>query len=181
MHRSNVPARPSRTRAGAPWLLVAALLGATALPAQQPATGAVTGRVTGEDGGAIQGATISVTGTLLGATTRPDGSYRLTLRPGRYELRARLIGYSVARDSVTVTAGGAATADFRLQRAASTLEAVAVVGTRAAQARTVIESPVPVDVLSAAEIRSTGRVETAQILQQLAPSVNFPRATISDG
>ena len=39
----------------------------------------------------------------------------------------------------------------------------------------------PVDVLSAAEIRSTGRTETAQILQQLAPSVNFPRATISDG
>ncbi|MDF1502562.1 TonB-dependent receptor [Roseisolibacter sp. H3M3-2] len=171
------PSRP------VPWLLVATLLGAplaAPLVAQQP-TGTVAGRVTGEDGGGIQGATISVTGTPLGAVTRGDGSYRLSLRPGRYELRARLIGYGLARDSVTVTAGGAATVNFRLERAASTLEAVAVVGTRAAEARTVIESPVPVDVLSAAEIRSTGRVETAQILQQLAPSVNFPRATISDG
>ncbi|GLC26407.1 TonB-dependent receptor [Roseisolibacter agri] len=180
MLRSQVSAAPLRTRADAPWLVVAALLGATALPAQQPATGAVSGRVTGEDGGGIQAATISVSGTLLGATTRSDGTYRLALRPGRYELRARLIGYAVARDSVTVTAGGNATVNFRLERAASTLEAVAVTGSRT-EARTVIESPVPVDVLSAAEIRSTGRVETAQILQQLAPSVNFPRATISDG
>ncbi len=176
MHRSAVSVVPHRSV----WLAVAVLLGAVGLPAQQPATGAVSGRVTGDDGNAIAGATVGVTGTPFGAITRGDGTYRLTLRPGRYELRARLIGYGVARDSVTVTAGGAATVNFRLSRAASTLEAVAVVGSRA-EARTVIESPVPVDVLTAAEIRSTGRTETAQILQQLAPSVNFPRATISDG
>ena len=53
-------------------------------------------------------------------------------------------------------------------------------GTRAAE-RTSTDAPVPVDVLSAAEIRQTGRTETAQIIQALAPSFNFPRATISDG
>jgi iron complex outermembrane receptor protein len=149
--------------------------------AQQPALGTVTGRVTAaDDGSPIVGATIAVTGTQYGALTRNDGSYRLQLRPGTYELRARLIGYSSPRDTVVVTAGGTASANFRMSHAASVLEAVAVVGSRTA-ARTVIESPVPVDVLSAAEIKSTGRTETAQILQQLAPSVNFPRATISDG
>ena len=149
--------------------------------AQGPTVGTVTGRVTSaDDGGGVVGATVAVTGTPYGALTRSDGTYRLQLRPGTYELRARLIGYSSPRDTVVVTAGGTATADFRMSRAASTLEAVAVVGSRA-EARTVIESPVPIDVLSAAEIRSTGRTETAQILQQLAPSINFPRATISDG
>jgi iron complex outermembrane receptor protein len=40
---------------------------------------------------------------------------------------------------------------------------------------------VPVDVLTPAEIRATGQVETSQIIQLLAPSFNFPRPTIADG
>jgi iron complex outermembrane receptor protein len=176
------PHRPSSLRRLATRLLTATSLSlATSIGAQQPALGTITGRVTSaDDGSAITGATIAVTGTQYGAITRGDGTYRLQLRPGTYELRARLIGYTSPRDTVVVTAGGTLTRDFRLSHAASTLEAVAIIGSRA-EARTVIESPVPVDVLSAADIKSTGRTETAQILQQLAPSVNFPRATISDG
>ncbi len=160
--------------------LAAALLAPAPALAQSPATGTVAGRVTGDGGEPLAGVGVSVAGTTNGALTRADGAYRITLRPGRYELRARLIGYGLARDTVVVAAGQTVTRDFRLARAASSLAAVAVVGSRS-QPRTAVESPVPVDVLSAAEIRSTGRVETAQILQQLAPSVNFPRATISDG
>jgi iron complex outermembrane receptor protein len=175
-----LPARLART---ALWSLAAAAVprAAAAQPPQPAATtGTVTGRVTGESGEPLVGVGVSAAGTTAGALTRADGSYRITLRPGRYELRARLIGFGLARDTVAVAAGATVTRNFRLARAASALETVAVVGTRS-QPRTAIESPVPVDVLSTAEIRSTGRVETAQILQQLAPSVNFPRATISDG
>jgi iron complex outermembrane receptor protein len=176
---------PTRVTRAALWSLAAGAVAAGALAtrpagAQSPTTGVVTGRITGEDGDPLVGVGVSATGTTSGALTRADGSYRITLRPGRYELRARLIGYALARDTVVVAAGQTVSRNFRLTRSASSLEAVAVVGTRS-QPRTSVESPVPVDVLSAAEIRSTGRVETAQILQQLAPSVNFPRATISDG
>lgn len=176
------PSFPCAARAAAWSLAVAAVHAAatSAAGAQQATTGTVAGRVTGENGEPLAGVGISVTGTTNGTLTRGDGAYRVTLRPGRYELRARLIGYGLARDTVTVAAGAAVTRNFRLTRTASTLEAVAVVGSRT-QPRTAVESPVPVDVLGAAEIRSTGRTETAQILQQLAPSVNFPRATISDG
>jgi iron complex outermembrane receptor protein len=149
--------------------------------AQQATTGAVSGRVTtGDAGEPIPGATVAVTGTTLGAITRADGSFRITLRPGTYELRARLVGFASARDTIVVTAGGTTTRNFRLSRAASTLDAVAVVGSRT-QPRTLIESPAPVDVLAGAEIRSTGRTETNQIIQQLAPSFNFPRPSIADG
>ena len=173
--------RPTRRRVVALLALAVALLAPAHVARAQTATGTVTGRVLSQDdGGPIGGATIAVSGLQAGALTRNDGTYRLTLRPGRYELRARLIGYAVVRDSVTVVAGETVTRDFRLTRAASVLEAVAVVGSRS-EVRTVVESPVPIDVLGGAEIRSTGRTETAQILQQLAPSVNFPRATISDG
>ncbi|MBA3445741.1 MAG: TonB-dependent receptor [Gemmatimonadales bacterium] len=128
----------------------------------------------------ISGARIFVPGTVMSATTRLDGTYRLSLAPGTHEVRVTYIGYGLTRDTVRAEAGASLTRDFQLNREALALEELAVVGTRAAE-RTSTDAPVPVDVLSAAEIRQTGRTETAQIIQALAPSFNFPRATISDG
>ena len=142
--------------------------------------GTVSGRVTGEAGEALQGATIAASRTTRSAIARDDGSYRLVLPPGRYELRARLVGYAAVRESVTVAPRQTETRDFRLTRAPTTLEAVAVLGTRGEE-RTVISAPVPIDVLSSAEIRQMGRVETAQAIQAVAPSFNFPRTSIGDG
>jgi iron complex outermembrane receptor protein len=130
--------------------------------------------------GRSPGATIFVTGTQRGALARGDGSYRVELPAGRYVVRARLIGYNAGADTVDVVAGQTATADFVLSRSTTQLSAVAVVGTRG-EARTVLDAPVPIDVLTASDIKTTGRTETAQIIQSLAPSFNFPRATIGDG
>ena len=170
----------ARARALAAILAGAAMLATPAALRAQQELGTVSGRVTDEGGVPIPGVSISAAGTGAGALTGGDGTYRFRLRAGRYELVARLIGYAPERDTVTVDAGSATARDFRLRHAATTLSAVAVVGSRG-EARTVINSPVPIDVLTPADIKSTGRTETAQILQQLAPSVNFPRATISDG
>ena len=91
------------------------------------------------------------------------------------------IGYGIgAGHGLQAEAGATLTQDFQLNREPLALQELAVVGTRAAE-RTSTEAPVPVDVLTAAEIKQTGRTETAQIIQALAPSFNFPRATISDG
>ncbi len=57
---------------------------------------------------------------------------------------------------------------------------ITVTGTRV-EGRTVLETPAPVDVISAEAIRSTGATETGKILQLLAPSFNFSATTISDG
>jgi iron complex outermembrane receptor protein len=128
----------------------------------------------------ISGARVFVPGTVMSATTRLDGTYRLRLAPGRHEVRVTYIGYGIARDTIQAEAGAALSRDFPLTREPLALQELAVVGTRAAE-RTSTEAPVPVDVLTAAEIKQTGRTETAQIIQALAPSFNFPRATISDG
>ena len=117
----------------------------------------------------------------MSTSTRLDGTYRLRWSPGTHEIRVTYIGYSIGRD--TVAGGGRSVhhPGFPLwRREPLALEELAVVGTRAAE-RTSTEAPVPVDVLTAAEIKQTGRTETAQIIQALAPSFNFPRATISDG
>ena len=57
---------------------------------------------------------------------------------------------------------------------------IIVIGTRAAE-RTELNSPVPVDVLTEEEIKSTGAVagELGQALAALAPSFNFPRQSNS--
>ncbi|MCU1755663.1 TonB-dependent receptor plug domain-containing protein [Pseudomonas helleri] len=62
------------------------------------------------------------------------------------------------------------------------LDTVLVTGTRG-KARTVLDSPVPVDVLTAADLKSAGANsgELGQALQTLLPSFNFPRQSNSGG
>lgn len=62
------------------------------------------------------------------------------------------------------------------------LDTVVVTGTRG-KGRTLLDSPVPVDVLTAADLKSAGAVngELGQALQTLLPSFNFPRQSNSGG
>jgi iron complex outermembrane receptor protein len=181
MHTSLV----RRLQAGPRVILRSAVLFSLALlPAgvtAQTQDAALTGRVTdAESNEPVSGARVFVPGTVMSATTRLDGTYRLRLSPGTHGLRVTYIGYGLAQDTVQAEAGASITRDFQLTREALALEELAVVGTRAAE-RTSTDAPVPVDVLSAAEIKQSGRTETSQIIQSLAPSFNFPRATVSDG
>ncbi len=161
-------------------LLVTMLLvtSGTSLHAQ---SGTVSGRVTdARNSLSLADALVSAEGTSQTAKTRSDGSYRLELTPGQYVVRVNRIGYTPSQIAVTVSAGATATQDFSLSSAPTGLDEVVVTGTRATD-RTVLEAPVPIDVLSAAEIRNTGLQETSQVIQMLAPSINFPRPSVNDG
>jgi iron complex outermembrane receptor protein len=59
-------------------------------------------------------------------------------------------------------------------------EVLIVTGTRRAN-RTVSDSPVPIDVIPAEQLRQSGLVETARLLRDLVPSLNFPQPSITDG
>lgn len=157
--------------------LASALCFIPAVLAAQADAGTLSGRVTAADA-PVAGATVLAAGRA--ASTRADGSYRLTLPPGRHLVRVRALGFNTVGDSVVVRSNATTTANFTLTRAIATLEAVSTLGTRG-EARTVIDAPVPIDVLSSAEIKATGRTETAQMIQAVAPSFNFPRTSIGDG
>ncbi|MCU0648597.1 MAG: TonB-dependent receptor [Gemmatimonadaceae bacterium] len=143
--------------------------------------GTIIGTVRDEARQPVNGASVGVVGTPRGAITREDGSYRIVLPAGRYELLVRLLGYRSTRASVTVAAGATLTQDFTLAKSAAELSALAIVGSRRSSERTVTDAPVPIDVIGAAEIKQTGRTETSQILQMLVPSFNFPRTSIAGG
>lgn len=158
------------------WILLG---GASAAFAQ--GVGTVTGLVTdASTGDPLPGANIIALGLNIGTSTGLDGTYTLPLAAGRYEIQASFISFKAVRANVTVAASQTTTQDFSLPEDFIGAGEVVVLGTRR-QGRTVIDSPVPVDVLTPAEIEATGLTETTQILQQLVPSYNAPQASITDG
>lgn len=168
----------SSPRRAAALALALLATGAGTLTAQGAAT--VSGVVKDAAGQPVAGARVGLVGAASASTTSATGAYRLTLPAGRHELRISAIGFGAQRAEVTLKAGEARTLEVTLQKVAVQLDEVVTTGTRSPE-RTVTQSPVPVDIVTAAEIRASGRTETAQILQMLVPSINFPRPTVADG
>lgn len=94
---------------------------------------------------------------------------------GARRSRGRLVAFLLA---VAATGAAAQSAD----EATQTLEQIIVTGTRAKD-RTVLDSAVPVDVLTAEDLRAAGAVngELGAALATLLPSFNFPRQSNSGG
>ncbi len=100
------------------------------LSAQGGGAGTVHGQVT--DSVTKQGlpaATISIVGKQRVTQSGPDGNYSLADVPaGSAVVRVTLIGYAPQQQTVTVTAGGTAEAQFGLAPQASLLEPIVVTG-----------------------------------------------------
>jgi iron complex outermembrane receptor protein len=156
---------------------VLSLLLPAALWAQRQG-GTLVGRVLSGDV-AVPSATIILSGGRV-ILTRVDGRYRLAVPPGRYEVRAQRIGYATGRDTVTILPGQTAMLNFKLERSIAMLEAVASIGARG-QVRSVIDAPVPIEVILGTDLRATGRTTTSQMLQALVPGVNVPRSSVAEG
>jgi iron complex outermembrane recepter protein len=123
---------------------------------------------------------ISALGTSFGARAKVDGSFEFKLPSGKYQLRASAVGYTGEVVSVSLAEGQTLTQDFQLKENLIQSQEVLVTGTRRTD-RTRTETPVPVDVITAQEMRQMGQTETSQIIQMLVPSFNFPRTAIADG
>jgi iron complex outermembrane recepter protein len=66
------------------------------------------------------------------------------------------------------------------EAAADAGSTIVVTGTRRAD-RTLADSPVPVDVITAESLTTSGYTETNRLLNQQIPSFNFPQPSITDG
>ncbi|MEW5915094.1 MAG: TonB-dependent receptor, partial [Gemmatimonadota bacterium] len=111
---------------------------AGALVRQQAAqSGSVAGRVTDARSNAgVPGATIEIEGTRLGAIADAEGRYRVANVPaGSRTVVARRLGFSQQRQTVTVTIGQEATANFALEPTVVSLDQVVVTGTAGAEQR----------------------------------------------
>jgi TonB-linked SusC/RagA family outer membrane protein len=89
---------------------------ASGIAGAQEQQASITGRVTdASTREPIAAAQVAVVGTTTGASTNSEGQYTIRgVRPGVVELRVLRVGYSERKQSVTVAAGQAATADFAI-------------------------------------------------------------------
>ena len=158
---------------------IAILTGFTSVWAQT--TGTLSGVVRDADAGdALTGANVTVVGQTIGVAAGLNGEYSLSLPAGTYQIRASFLGYTSARQTVTILAGEVTVVDFQLRADLIGADEVVVLGTRTSD-RTVLESPVPIDVISGVEIQQSGYTQTAQIIQLLVPSFNTAHSSVTDG
>jgi iron complex outermembrane recepter protein len=129
----------------------------------------------------IPGASVVVEGRSSGTATDNNGNYTLRLPAGSYKIKISSIGYETNTIAVSVSGTELTSQDLSLKESTSTLQEVAVIGSRADRARTNIQTATPVDVISTKELKAFGQVDISQILNYVAPSYSSNRQTVTDG
>ncbi|WP_310587618.1 TonB-dependent receptor [Fibrella rubiginis] len=136
------------------------------------------GTITDEAKTPLAGVSVVLVGTNAGATTDGEGKYALKLPDGTQKVTYSFIGFNTVTKTVTV-AGADQTLDVQLEAALSNLSEVVVVGSRASQ-RSIVDSPVPVDILSAADLKTTGQPTFDKSMQYRVPSFNTVNTPVND-
>ena len=162
-------------------LALSVLTVATATTAVHAQVGAIRGRVVDSTGAPIAGVLLAVDRTAVRAQATSAGNYALLGVPaGARTIRAQIIGYTPVTMEVTVKAGETVTQNLTLIRSTVQLAAVdVVVGSRASH-KAADEVAVPVDIIPAEVISQQGTSELSSILQNVSPSVNYPRQSVTD-
>ena len=136
------------------------------------AQNSISGTVKDVNNEALPGANVVEKGTTNGTATDFNGNFMLTVEDGAI-LVVSFAGYETKE--VTVTGK---TVNIVLTEGMQ-LDEVVVTGNRA-KPRTVLDSPVPIDNISAAVLKATGKMQVEQMLSYSVPSFNSATQAISD-
>ena len=135
----------------------------------------VSGTVNDENGEVMPFANVIEKGTTNGTTTDLDGKFTLRVSILPTTLIVNSLGYSEivlpisTTDNITVN----------LKEEGLGLDEVVITGNRA-KPRTILDSPVPIDNVSAKELRNSGKVTVEDMLTYKIPSYNSSQQTVSD-
>jgi iron complex outermembrane receptor protein len=131
----------------------------------------VTGVVTDETG-PLPGVSIVVKGTTIGTTTNFDGQYSINAGNGD-TLIFSYVGFDTQRIKVSGSVLNVS------MKSGVELEEVVLVGSRTAP-RSNSDTPLPIDVVSAKELTSTGQITFDKALQYRIPSFNTVQTPVND-
>lgn len=140
----------------------------------EPADDPIKGKVTNSAGEGMPGVSIVIKGTSKGTTTDVEGNFSINVDKGQ-----TLIFSFVGFKTQEVVIGDETTLNITLEDASLQLGEVAIVGSRSNIARTDVERPAPIDVLSFKDLQNTGQVELGQMLQFTSPSFNSAKYGIN--
>ncbi len=137
----------------------------------------LTGKIVdSKDGSPLVGVSIQVKGTNKGTLASNTGEFSISAKPEDI-LIVSFVGFKTQEFKV----GSKSKLDVKLDDSEQFLNEIVVIGSRSINARTNIETPVPVDVITSKEIKATGRTDLSQILSFIAPSINSNRQSGGDG
>ena len=140
--------------------------------AQSQVSGVV---VSSTDNAPLQGASVVVAGTTSGTKADASGKFSIAAKSSD-KLTVTMVGF----ESATVSVGDNASLTITLQQSTSVLSEVVVsVGSRNAM-RTIADAPLPIDVLSAKDLISTGQTTFDKALQYRVPSFNTVQTPVND-
>jgi iron complex outermembrane receptor protein len=149
------------------------LLSGMANPSSTILQNMVRGTVTDQDGAPLAGVNIVEKGTTNGTTTDFDGNYEINVGAD-----ATLIFSYIGFGTQEIKAGGQSTINVTLSEGMQ-LEEFIVTGSRTA-ARSNTDTPLPIDVLPAQELVSTGQATFDKALQYRIPSFNTVQTPVND-
>lgn len=143
----------------------------------QAQTKTLTGKVTdSKDGSALPGVSVVVKGSKLGTATSGTGEFTLKAPNAATTLVFSSVGY--VTKEVSIPSSGVLAVS--LDPSSSQLEEVVVsTGSRNSK-RTMTDTPLPIDILSANELRSTGQTSFDKALQYRVPSFNTVNTPVND-
>lgn len=145
-------------------------------------TGAITGTVVdSETEQPLPGVNVGLQGTILGAATDSEGTYRIdNVDPGTHTLVVTAIGYATANPVVVVEAGDATVADVSLRPSQYELADVVVTATR--RGATAASLPVKINVIEEREIAHQRSLATnpTELLSNLLPSYSPSRQKLTN-
>ena len=143
------------------------------------AQGLLKGKITDENGESVPGVAIQKVGTSIGTVSGDDGNYSLTLENGSHEISFSYLGYATITKNITINSADVIL-DIDMSAAATVLQEVVIsTGSRNSQ-RTIIDAPVPVDILGSNDLKSTGQVSFDKALQYRVPSFNTVNTPVND-
>ncbi|MFN0173608.1 MAG: TonB-dependent receptor [Saprospiraceae bacterium] len=143
------------------------------------AQGTVQGKVTDSNGDALIGVSVGAVGIGKSTATDSDGKYSLPLPNGTYQINFAYTGFKPTSQSVTVS-GSTVMLDISMESSDLTLDEVVIsTGSRNTQ-RTITDSPLPIDILSASDIRSAGQPAFDRALMYRVPSFNSVQTPVND-
>ncbi|MEA5458839.1 TonB-dependent receptor [Arcicella sp. LKC2W] len=135
----------------------------------------VSGKVTTEKGEVLPGVSVLVKGSPRGTVTNNDGEFNIAAKEGDV-LVLTFVGFE--KQEVKISASNL-NMTVVMKEDISQLGEVVVIGSRSTVARTNVERPVPVDVISAKELQTTGQTELGQQVQFMSPSFNSAKNGIN--
>lgn len=132
----------------------------------------ISGTISDDEGIPLQGAVVFEKGTSNGVVTDKDGYFLLDA-----STQSTIIISFVGFESIETQVGDKTEFNFTLK--SEQLDEVVVVGSRGAP-RSNADTPVPVDIVSAEDIVSTGQVSFDKALQYKIPSFNTVQTPVND-